>query len=115
MKNVVVGFNSDRDLYSGACYGEHAETNALAKLIKVNQRQSNKLINIDLLVIKTDRNFCLKNSKPCHKCISYMMNFPKYGYRIRYVYYSDQNGNIIKTNLTDLSDDNYAHTSRRFR
>lgn len=84
-KNVGYGANSDRQLYIGACYGEHAETNALARLIK-NKTSKRKLITVDLLVIRTDKFLTFKNSKPCNKRVEYMMALPKYGYRMRYIY-----------------------------
>ena len=88
--------------------------NALARLIKI-KKENRKLITVDLLVIKTDKNLCLKNSKPCQKCIEHMARLPKYGYRMRYVYYSNSEGEIIKKNFTDLYHDKNAHISRRFR
>lgn len=112
-KNVPNGENSDRQVYDGSCYNEHAEINALTKLIRT-KISNRKLITIDLLVIRTDKNLLLKNSKPCQKCIDYMMQLPKYGYRMRYVYYSNNEGNIIKTNFTNLYHNN-NHVSRRFR
>ena len=106
------GQNSDRQLYNGACYNEHAETNALSKLIKTRK---NKLISVDLLVIRTDKSLGLKNSKPCLKCIEHMAVLPKYGYRIKYVFYSSPSGDIIKTTFNQLYDDKDYHISQRFR
>lgn len=109
-----VGVNSDREVYNGACYTEHAEINMINKLVKI-RRSNRKLISIDLLVIRTDKNLSLRNSKPCHKCIEYMAVLPKYGYRMRHVYYSSINGNIIKQNFTELYHNENIHYSRRFR
>jgi hypothetical protein len=115
MGNGISGFNSDRQLYAGSCYAEHAETNALSKLIKIRKKNVNRMIVIDLLVIRTDRSLNLKNSRPCEKCIEYMMTLPKYGYVIRHVYYSNCNGVIVRDKLNDLYDDDLSHVSRRFR
>ena len=42
-------------------------------------------------------------SKPCKHCIIGMQNIPKkYGFKIKNVLYSDQNGNIVKTTLNEL-------------
>lgn len=113
MGNVIHGENSDRQLYDGCLYTEHAESNALSKLIK--NKNKNKLISVDLLVIKTDKTLRLKNSKPCFKCIEHMAKLPLYGYRMRYVYYTDVNGIIVKTNFNNLYHDNDVHISQRFR
>lgn len=113
-KNVPNGENSDRQVYDGACYNEHAEINALSKLIRT-KISNRKLVTVDLLVIRTDKNFLLKNSKPCQKCIEHMMQLPKYGYRMRYIYYSNNEGTITKTNFTNLYHDSNNHVSRRFR
>lgn len=111
---MIYGTNSDRNLFAGACYNEHAETNALAKLIKIKNKKR-KLITVDLLVIRTDKTLALKNSKPCQKCIEYMMTLPKYGYRMRYIYYSNNEGGIVKQNFTELYHNHNNHISRRFR
>ena len=42
-------------------------------------------------------------SKPCKYCIIGRQNIPKkYGFKIKNVLYSDQNGNIVKTTLNEL-------------
>ena len=42
-------------------------------------------------------------SKPCSNCVRDMSIFPnKKGYTIDKIYYSDDNGNIIKTTLHKL-------------
>jgi cytidine deaminase len=114
-QNNVSGFNSDRPLYSGSGYTEHAETNALSKLIKIRRKNANRMIVIDLLVIRTDKSLNFKNSKPCYKCIDHMANLPKYGYRIRYVYYSNCDGVIIRKKLSELYDEENKHVSHGFR
>jgi len=114
-KNGINGFNSDRELYSGACYAEHAEMNALKGLIDKPKGGSKRIIVVDLLVIRTDRHLNLKNSRPCQKCIECMLNLPKYGYRIRNVYYSNNEGQIVRTTLNELDDSDETHVTRRFR
>jgi hypothetical protein len=111
--NVIHGENSDREIYSGACYNEHAEMSALVKLIKTNNYKR-KLISVNLLVIKTDKSLRLKNSKPCSKCIEYMSLLPQYGYRMKYVYYSNASGDIVKVRFNDLCHDENVHVSQRF-
>ncbi len=115
MGNGICGFNSDRQLYSGSCYTEHAETNALGKLIKTKKNNLKRINVIDLLVIRTDKNLNLKNSKPCKNCIEHMIMLPKYGYKIRYIYYSNCDGEITRDKLNDLYDDDNIHISKGFR
>jgi len=48
----------------------------------------------------------LANSRPCWHCLVMMNTLaPKKGYRIRKIYYSDTDGNIIKTSLQQLLDE----------
>jgi cytidine deaminase len=78
----------------------HAERNAIEKL-----PSKKKISDINLLVIRFSKNGKICMSKPCTKCIDYMLNYPcKRGYNIKTIYYSDENGNIIKTNLSKLKE-----------
>ena len=72
----------------------HAEHDAINKLPFSRKKQK-----INILVLRFNSNkLCM--SKPCDKCINMMYNlFPKKGYIIKKIYYSDANGNIIKTKL----------------
>ena len=57
----------------------------------------------------------LQNSKPCVNCIRMMKTLPeKKGYRIKNIYYSDNNGSIIKTSIKNLEKEE-LHISRFFR
>jgi cytidine deaminase len=75
----------------------HAEHDAINKLPYSRKKQE-----INMLVIRfSDKK--LSMSKPCKKCINMMINlFPKKGYIIKKIYYSDQNGEITKTKLDKL-------------
>ena len=76
----------------------HAERNAIDKL-----PFQKKISDINLLVIRFSKNGKICMSKPCHNCINFMLKYPsKKGYNIKKVYYSDENGDIIKTNLYKL-------------
>lgn len=109
---TMYGENSTREFRSGCEYGIHAEMDILKKLI--NRKLKHRYFN--LLVIRIDRGKILKNSKPCQKCIAYMnyvnQNSP---YNIKYVYYSTEQGIIIKQKLSDLTADPYQHLTKRFR
>lgn len=111
-KDVIKGNNSDRQLRSGCKYGIHAEMDVLRKLFKIKY----KYRYINLLVIRIDKGGNLKNSKPCAKCIQYMNYVSRITpYIIQYVYWSNGEGMIIKSTLSDLNYDSNKHVSKRFR
>ena len=89
----------------------HAEVDAINHL-----PLSHKTIKINLLVIRTTRTGNLCISKPCSHCIlSIPILAERKGYIIKNIYYSDEKGNILKTNLNKLNKDTDKHTSRYYR
>ena len=115
MKKVNVlsyGVNKMGDT-DGITPGIHAEYDAIRKLPKLKRNKRPKIINI--LVIRISVKNRLQLSKPCANCIQMMNIFPeKLGYKIKHVYYSDNNGNIVKSNLQTL-DNEEKHISRFYR
>jgi cytidine deaminase len=106
------GFNKLGDI-EGNQPGIHAEHDAINKLKPLNRKK--RLENINLLVIRFSKNNKLGNSKPCANCIQVMKNLPgKKGYKIRNIYYSDDNGAIIKSSLKNLENDE-LHYSRFYK
>jgi hypothetical protein len=94
--------------------GIHAEYDALTKLMPI--RRKKKLESINLLVVRLSSKNKIQSSKPCFNCIETMKKFPpKKGYKIDNVYYSDSKGDIIKTNLKSLNEEekHYSHYFRR--
>ena len=68
-----------------------------------------------MLVIRLSKKNNLQSSKPCVNCINTMKILPpKKGYIIQYIYYSDSEGNIIKTTLDNLELEE-KHYSRFYR
>ncbi len=93
--------------------GIHAEYDAIRKLLPL--RRKKKLMNINILVIRISGKNKLQSSKPCAICIDTMKKFPpKLGYNIQNVFYSNDNGDIVKTTLTQL-DKEEKHYSRFYR
>jgi len=93
--------------------GIHAETDALTKLKPLRCDKKLKFINI--LVIRLSKKNNLQSSKPCINCINTMRILPpKKGYSIQYIYYSDNEGNIVKTTLENLEKEE-KHYSRFYR
>jgi len=94
---------------SGKNPGIHAEYDALTKLKPLYNR---RLEIINMLIIRVSKKNNLQSSKPCVNCIDTLKSFPqKKGYKIQYIYYSDGEGNIIKSNL-DILEKEEKHYSR---
>jgi hypothetical protein len=54
-------------------------------------------------------------SKPCLHCLYDMYNLARSkGYHIKKIYYSDNNGNIIKETLTNMIFDKNYHISKNY-
>src|SRR5439155_13291228 len=113
-KNMTIGENSLRESFPGCCYGTHAEMDAIKHLPPLKNKA--KKIDLNLVVIRTDISTNLKNSKPCFKCIQYIYNLNKISiYRIKNIYYSNQQGNITMIKFYDLYMEENKHISIRFR
>jgi cytidine deaminase len=98
---------------SGNQPGIHAEHDAINGLKPL--RRKKHLQNVNILVVRLSKNNRLQNSKPCANCIETMNILPeKKGYRIKNVYYSNENGEIVKSNLKILENEE-LHYSRFFR
>ena len=102
------GLNSDRENRNGCCYTQHAEMYAISKFASRNT----SIKSINLMIIRTDSHGDIKMSKPCQKCIQHMRALRNC--KINNVYYSGENGILIKTNLTKLYNEK-MHVSSRFR
>lgn len=106
------GFNMMGDS-DGNEPGIHAEHDAINRLKPLGRRKH--LQNINMLVIRISKSNKIQNSKPCANCINTMKNLPeKKGYRIKNIYYSNDNGDIVKSNLKNLENEE-LHYSRFFR
>lgn len=93
--------------------GIHAEHDAIIKLLPLKRRK--RLENINLLVIRVSGKNKLQSSRPCINCINMMKTLPtKLGYKIQYVYYSNENCEIVKSNISNLENEN-PHYSRFYR
>jgi hypothetical protein len=97
----------------GIIPGIHAEYDAIRKLVPLQRNKRLKVINI--LVIQMSIKNKLQLSKPCANCIQMMKIFPeKLGYKVKHIYYSDNNGDIVKSDLKSL-DNEEKHISRFYR
>jgi hypothetical protein len=90
--------------------GIHAEHDALNKLQPLKCKR--RLVSINILVIRLSMKNTLQSSKPCNNCIETMKKLPtKKGYKIQNIYYSDNEGNIIKTSLQNLENEEKHYSS----
>ncbi len=106
------GFNMDSNK-SKNDPGIHAEHDAINKLKPV--RRKKHLHNVNILVVRLSKNNKLQNSKPCANCLNKLKILPeKKGYKIRNIYYSNDNGEIIKSNLKTLENED-LHYSRYYK
>ena len=97
----------------GTTPGIHAECDAISKLIPLKPKK--RLEQISILVIRLSTKNKIQSSKPCSNCIDNMIKMPpKKGYKIHNIYYSDCFGNIIKTSLDLLSNED-RHYSKFYR
>ena len=97
----------------GLAPGIHAEYDAINKLVTLRKRK--KLESVNLLVIRLSGKNKLQSSKPCSNCIDAMKILPeKKGYKIQNIYYSDSDGNIVKTTLSNL-DNEEKHFSKYYK
>jgi len=78
----------------------HAEIDAISKL----RPCKNKIIRLNLVVIRLNPYTSeLRNSKCCIECLYYLnKKLQRRGYKIHKLYFSDQNGKIIKSSLSKL-------------
>jgi hypothetical protein len=100
---ISYGINSYGDT-DGKHPGIHAEIDAINRLPNFRNKHNakhNKQIN--LFITRISKIAKIQNSKPCNSCIQkmkYLSNLK--GYKIRRIYYTDDIGNIVRTNLENL-------------
>jgi cytidine deaminase len=112
-KKMAFGENSSREFRAGCCYGEHAEAVAVGNLPITRTKRN---IPIDIIVVRISKSGKLKSSAPCSKCLQHMQKLCETtGYKIKCIYYSDADGNLVKAKFLDLITSSGQHISRRFR
>lgn len=111
---MTVGFNSTKETWNGCQYGIHAEIDAMQKLNRLykNKRNVKRIKRVDLLVIRLGRLGDYRSSKPCEKCLETLYKMESY--KVRYIYYSTENGTIVREKFKDLYDKRHEYKTRRF-
>ena len=102
-------------LFAILSYGEnmignqsvHAEHNAMNKL----EYNKKRFITVDIIIIRISKGgLKLCTSLPCKSCMYKLsVNLPNKGYKIKTMYYSNQEGTIECTNFNDVIDDSENH------
>ena len=113
MNILSYGINKYADI-NGMMPTIHAEHDAILRLPSIKNKK--KPVKINLLVIRFLKTYKLANSKPCLNCIHNMVELPKKrGYKIEDIYYSENDGTIIKTNINKLLNEPVHHVSSYYR
>lgn len=109
-----VGINEyDNKPYPGCSYDAHAEMVAFLKIPP--PKNTRKFRKVNLIVIRVDKHGKLKYSKPCMKCIEFI-GYHSYNMMclIDNIYYSTEDGTIIRRKFMDLYLEKDGHMSKRF-
>ena len=78
---------------------KHAEIDALNKLhFRIHKKH--KITHRDLLVIRMSKTGVLGNAKPCYHCMKRLSSSTFVN--IRYIYYSSNNGEIVRERFNDM-------------
>jgi len=89
--------------YRGNDVCDHAEYSAILNL---PNRSVKSLLQIDMVVVRPSKTMVFGNSQPCSNCVKHcLFEAPKRGYRIKYVYYSTERGDIERKSLSRLADE----------
>jgi hypothetical protein len=109
-----MGENSPRRL--GSCpISTHAEMDVLRKIYKSTTipASSKRIDKFDVLVIRISKTGKLGSSRPCFHCINSMMNTPIA--KIQYVYYSTNDGKIVREKLDTMLESELTIVSTGWR
>lgn len=89
----------------------HAEVDAMLKL--PSRKKTKNSLKVCLIVLRVDKNGKLKSSRPCSDCLRRLQWL--HGYKISYIYYSNNDGNIVKAKYTNLLESDIQHITRGHR
>lgn len=96
----------------------HSEKSACYNLKPLQKKNKNKknLKKISAIIIKVSKRGYLGMSKPCLSCLVSLSIMPRQkGYVIDKIYYSDESGNIVSSNISKLLYDEQPHVSRFYK
>ena len=112
---LIMGENSPRKR-SGCPISTHAEMDVLRKIYKnslVPTNSNKKGDKYDVLVIRITKTGKLGSSRPCYHCINSMMTTSLV--KIQYVYYSTNDGKIVREKLDTMLESELTIVSTGWR
>lgn len=107
-KTIITGSSSGRYAYKSIPISRHAEIDVLKKE-KKNYSLTRKIRRFNLIVFKVSKCGNISTARPCYHCIKQLesANFV----RIKNIFYSNKEGNIIKETFEQLIQSVYDGTA----
>jgi deoxycytidylate deaminase len=111
LKEMAIGINHEKDNAGSA----HAEEVALDKLCRNKSLRKNRIVDVYLLVIRltcssTSETYTLNNSRPCVVCVKRMVDALDFGFRIKKVFYSNSQNEIVSVKFSTLLEEEHYVT-----
>ena len=105
---IITGTSSGRYAYKSIPISRHAEIDVLKKE-KKNYCLTRKIRKFDLIVVKVSKTGNISTARPCYHCIKQLecASFV----RIKNIFYSNKEGNIIKETFEQLIKSVYDGTA----
>ncbi len=114
LNKIKIGENSNRIRYNNIKIKTHAEINALEKMdLKSNNSLKNKNINVDLIVLRINKQYSLCDSAPCYHCTCELKK--KHFINIKNIYFSTSEGLIKCVNFNDWNNQTNHHISKGWK
>lgn len=104
----MIGTSSGRYAYKSIPISRHAEIDLLKKE-KKNYIITKKIRKLNLIVIKVSKTGNISTARPCYHCIK-QLNSASF-VRIKNIYYSNHDGNIVKETFDQLIKSIYDGTA----
>lgn len=104
----MIGTSSGRYAYKSIPISRHAEIDLLKKE-KKNYCLTKKIRKLNLIVIKVSKTGNISTARPCYHCIK-QLNSASF-VRIKNIYYSNHDGNIVKETFDQLIKSIYDGTA----
>ena len=78
---------------------QEVEIDAINKLPGIKNK---RIMTINLIVVRINKRGELRYSRPCNKCLSELQVLQSRSYRLKYIYYSNENGEIIREKYANM-------------
>lgn len=86
----------------------HAEKCALDRLLKNKKHREKINKSFNLLVVRLTKTGIIGESRPCYHCLLALQNS---GLKIKYVYYSTNEGKIVRERFSEMLDSEITYIS----